>query len=82
MDSFNATRCANSAVTTTCYAYFRRLVAVVAARHQRYLQDQGLAIDDCYHVTFRYANARLQLKPGLPHPLYEELRQCFIDSFN
>lgn len=81
MDSFDATRCANSAVATTCYACFLHLVAAVAARHQSYLHAQGLALDECYHVTFRYANARLQLKPGLPRPLYEELRQCFIDSF-
>lgn len=81
MDSFDATRCANSAVAATCYADFQRLVAAVAVRYQPYLHAQGLAIDECYHFSFRYANARLQINAGLPHPLYEQLRQCFIDSF-
>lgn len=81
MDSFDATRCANSAIAATCYHHFLRLVAAVADRHHAYLHAHGLVIIDCYQLTFRYANARLQIQPGLPQPLYEQLRQAFVDSF-
>lgn len=81
MNSSNVTRYANGTVASTCYVSFTQLVARVADRYQRYLEGEGLAIADCYHLTFRYANACLQIHPGLPRPLYEELRQCFVESF-
>ncbi|UOQ69603.1 hypothetical protein [Hymenobacter volaticus] len=81
MDSPNATRYANSAEAKKCYLKFTQLVAGVAERYQAYLESEGLAIAACYHLSFHYANARLQINPGLPLHLYQELRQCFVESF-
>jgi glutathione S-transferase len=81
VNSSNATRYANHAEANKCYAHFTQLVAVVAEHHQNYLHQEGLTLADCYQLTFRYANARLQLNPKLLPPLYEALRQCFVESF-
>jgi hypothetical protein len=81
MASSQATRRSNSAKTNECYVHFTRLVEAVAERHQAYLQAEGLVITDCYHLHFTDAKARFQVTPGLPQPLHEALRQCYLESF-
>jgi hypothetical protein len=81
MDSPNAARYANSAEAKKCYLQFTQLVAAVAERYQAYLESEGLTIAACCYLTFRYVNAHLQISPGLPLHLHQELRQCFVESF-
>ena len=67
--------------TTERYQKFRTLVDAVEQRHQLYLDEQESAIDACYTLELRNGTARIEINRELPFNLYEELHQCFQQSF-